>query len=423
MVQAASIDASWHSAVASIDSAWHAQVAGIEAGWQESVAGIHAGGVVAAAQAEASGRIAVAGIDAGWREGVAATEAQGQVSAAEAHAQGSIGAAQASASGQVSAATAQADATKQAAVTDANARVQSAQTQANATVQVASIDAGWHAGVATTEAGAVKYRADQELVGVKYSADSETSRLNLKLAFANDKFDTLLPIIENAVGYVLGTGTGTGGGTGGGIGFHAMGTPGPTMGFGGVLNASSELGSAGDYYQMGTYSRRVLSAGEIHMGGGDVKSGGIGFATAGTSVADAVAGTQLPLINTSGVLTPAQIQQQVNAAYARNDAKTTSETLRLVEDLAGKGFSANSPILSALRVGLTGQNLRSSILAEQQIRLEGAKANAELILASQKALSDQFIAQEGVLVDKDKNDVTRTVGIISAVMQMIGSAL
>jgi hypothetical protein len=76
-----------------------------------------------------------------------------------------------------------------------------------------------------------------------------------------------------------------------------------------------------------------------------------------------------------------------------------------------------------LRVGLTGQNLRSSILAEQQIRLEGAKANAELVLSAQKSLSEQFLAQEGVLVDHEKNEVTRTVGVISAVFQMVGSAL
>lgn len=158
------------------------------------------------------------------------------------------------------------------------------------------------------------------------------------------------------------------------------------------------------------------------MPAGDTKTDGIGFA-GGTSFPDQVAATQLPFIDTSGVLTPAQIQQQVNAAYARNDAKTNSETLRLIEDMSGRGFSANSPILSALRVGLTGQNLRTSILAEQQIRLEGAKANAEQVLASQKALSEQFIAQEGVLIDKDKNDVTRTVGVLSAISQLVGSAL
>jgi hypothetical protein len=158
------------------------------------------------------------------------------------------------------------------------------------------------------------------------------------------------------------------------------------------------------------------------MPSGDVKTDGIGHA-GGTSFADQVAATQLPFIDTSGVLTPAQIQQQVNAAYARNDAKTNSEALRLVEEMSGRGFSANSPILSALRVGLTGQNLRSSILAEQQIRLEGAKANAELVLSAQKSLSEQFLAQEGVLVDHEKNEVTRTVGVISAVFQMVGSAL
>jgi hypothetical protein len=158
------------------------------------------------------------------------------------------------------------------------------------------------------------------------------------------------------------------------------------------------------------------------MPGGDVKTDGIGFA-GGTSIPDQVAATRLPFISTSGVLTPAQVQAQVNAAYARNDAKTTTDIASLVEDMTGRGFSANSPILAALRVGLTGQSLRSSIEAETKIRFDSAKLNADAVFAGQKAISDQFIAQEGVLIDKDKNDVTRAVGILSAVMQMVGNAL
>lgn len=422
MVSAAGIDAGWHSGVASIEASARTTSSQIDADGQVQAAQAHAQGQVQAAQAQADAsrfaataesdaRVSAANIDANARISAANSEMQGQIQSSANHMQG-----------QVQAATTQANATTTAATTDANARTTAATIQANATVQAAGIDAGWHQGVANTEADATRYKADQDLVGVKYSADSETTRLNLKLAFANDKWNALLPIIEEALGIVSGVVDG-GSGSGGGIGFHAMATPGPTMGFGGVLSATGSAGDAGEYYQMGTYSRRVLSDREIRMGGGDIKSGGIGFAQAGTSVADAVAGTQLPFINTSGVLTPAQIQQQVNAAYARNDAKTTSETLALVESMSGRGFSANSPILSALRVGLTGQNLRSSILAEQQIRLEAAQANAEMVLNGQKALSDQFIAQEGVLIDKDKNDVTRTVGVLSAISQLIGSAL
>lgn len=163
------------------------------------------------------------------------------------------------------------------------------------------------------------------------------------------------------------------------------------------------------------------SVGPMQMGSGDVKSGGIGFAS-GSSVADAVAATQLPVINTTGVLTPAQIQQQVNAAYTRNDAKTQSATLDLIEQMTGRGFSANSPILNALQVGLLGQNLRASITAETQIRIQGAQANAEMLFNQQKAVSDQFIAQEGVLVDEQRNEVTRTVGVLSAIINLVAAA-
>src|SRR4051794_13178063 len=105
------------------------------------------------------------------------------------------------------------------------------------------------------------------------------------------------------------------------------------------------------------------------MAAGDDKTQGIGFANVVGPVANAVAGTRLPFISTSGVLTPAQVQQQVNSAYARNDARTVSEVRKLTGDMAGRGFSANSPILAALQVGLSGQNLRASLAAATQIRL------------------------------------------------------
>lgn len=160
------------------------------------------------------------------------------------------------------------------------------------------------------------------------------------------------------------------------------------------------------------------------MSSGDVKKGGIGFA-AGTNfgVADNVAATRLPFISTSGVLTPSQVQQQVNAAYARNDAKTQSELRKLTGDMAGRGFSGTSPILAALQVGLVGQGLRASIQAATQIRLDAAKLNADAVFDGQKAVSEQFIQQEQVMLDDAKNTTARVVGVLGAVAQMIGSAL
>jgi hypothetical protein len=268
--------------------------------------------------------------------------------------------------------------------------------------------------VATINAAANNYSADQVLAGVNVHEAAETYRLNLKLAFAKDRFEEVFPLVGGVAS------SGSSSSSGGSIGFHALANPGPVMS--GPVMSGRDF-TVGGGMEMGYYSRTpVRDFGDIRMGSGDVKTGGIGFAT-GASVADAVAATQLPFISTSGVLTPAQIQQQINASNAKNDTRTQSEIRRLVSDLSGRGFSSNSPIISALRVGLIGQNLRANIEGTTQIQIENAKLNADAMFAGQKAVSDQFNAQEQVLVSIAVNDTTRVVGVLKAVTEMVGSAL
>lgn len=155
---------------------------------------------------------------------------------------------------------------------------------------------------------------------------------------------------------------------------------------------------------------------------GDVKSQGIGFAS-GTSIPDTAAATQLPIISTSGVLTPAQIQQQINKAWATAAAKLATDQLELTEDLTGRGFSANSPMLLMLNSALSGQCLSGQLLAESEIVYNTAKLNSEAIFASQTEVSKQFQQQEQILVDVQRNQVTQVVGIVQAVCGMVGAAI
>lgn len=418
MIGAAEASAGGAIGAAGAEAAGHIGAAAASAAGNVSAATASAAGQVSAAEASANGVIGAAGLHADAQISSATLESAAQTASAKLHADAQLSSAEASAAAQVTSAQSSADGSVAAATAHATGMIQAAQATATAQVSSATIDASWHQGVATTELTGVEYRADKDYAAAVYHETAETARLNLKLDFANDKFNVLLPVIDQALGIV----SGSGGSSGGGLGFHSSTTNSP-MGFGSVIGDNVSMSGQASGEDIGYYSyKRAGVFSPLRMGSGDIKSGGIGFA-AGATVADAVAGTQLPFIDTSGVLTPAQIQQQVNSAYARNDAKTNSETLSLIESMTGRGFSANSPILAALRVGLTGQNLRSSILAEQSIRLEGAKANAEQVLNSQKALSDQFLAQEGVLVDEQKNDVTRTVGIIQAISSLVGSAL
>jgi hypothetical protein len=347
----------------------------IRVGGDETVANIESTSRTTTAQIQGQFAAQVAQIDAGWHAGVASTEAAAQTAVAS---------------------------------TDAAARTSVASTAANAQISTANIESSWRNSIANIELTGTEYRADKEYEGVLFHENSETNRLNMTLAFAEDKWNALLPVITGVASEFTS-------GSGGQIGFGAHSPQGPTM--------HSGRTSGLDEFQVGTYWSK--SAGLLqppHMGGGDVKSGGIGFASGG-SLADAVAATQLPFISPSGVLTPNEIQQQVNNEWATAAAKAASDQLQLVSDLTGRGFSANSPILQALNVSISGQALRGSLASELQLRLAAAKDNAEQSFSGQTALSDQYLKQEGVLVDSARNDVQRVVGVLQAVAGMIGSAL
>ena len=143
-------------------------------------------------------------------------------------------------------------------------------------------------------------------------------------------------------------------------------------------------------------------------------------ASTGTTTPGLKQWPDLPFISTAGVLTPAQIQMQVNAAWARNDSRTQAQILQTQRELAGRGFSSNSPLLEALKVGYIGQNFRANNDAATSIRIQSAQANAEQILNGQKAVADQFNNQQGVVLESEKNQVTRQVGLVGALAQLIG---
>jgi ribosomal protein L22 len=124
-----------------------------------------------------------------------------------------------------------------------------------------------------------------------------------------------------------------------------------------------------------------------------------------------------------GVFSPAQIQKQVNASLARNDSRTAAQILQAQTELAGRGFSSNSPLLEALKSSYLGQNLRSNADAETQIRLQSAQANAEQILKAQELAVTETQAKQGIILENVKNVNTRLIGTAGVWAQLIGSAL
>lgn len=304
---------------------------------------------------------------------------------------------------------------------EATARTQTAQVEGQYRVLVAQAEGTWHVEVATIESTASNYRADKELAGVNAHEAGENNRLGVKLAFAQSIYDQIKPIIQQ----IVDAGTDILGGSGGSGGFNPTGlyapTPQPSAPMGFRMSAApGDVTRTADV--MGFHSHRHLDPGPPVVAMGDLDPPVDAGQGVGGSTAAAVTVT-VPYIASRGVFTPTQLQQQVNAAYARNDARTQTQIRQAQGDLAGRGFSSTSPILDALRVGFVTANLRASIEAATQIRLQSAQANVDAVFRAQQAKSEQYLKQEDVLINAAQVAVQRQVGILNAVASLVGGVL
>jgi hypothetical protein len=322
------------------------QVAHINAEAQTAVAQIGTGNQTAVAQIEANARVHAAQIGATAQTQSATTGANAQTQSATTGANAQIASASTTAGAHVSAAKLSADATTGAAQTDAQSRVSAAQIQAAAQLQSSQIDADARNSTANTQATAERYSADQQLAGITLHEQAENGRLNTKLVYAEAKFNTVFPFVQQSLGQAQA---------------GAAGTP-QTPG----LNLNP------------------------------------------------------PFVSTRGVFTPSEVQAQVNLAYARNDSRTQSLIRQAQGDLAGRGFSSNSPLLDALKLGLNGLNLKANNEAATAIRFQAAQANADRQSKGQELANQQFVGVQTLVLDSERNAVTRQVGLVSAIAQMVG---
>lgn len=96
------------------------------------------------------------------------------------------------------------------------------------------------------------------------------------------------------------------------------------------------------------------------------------------------------------------IQHQVNATRAQNDAATASQQHALSQSLAGKGYGSNSPLALQLGVGLANQNLQTNTGAEQDLRFKSAQANANQAIALQNAAETSYANRNQEQIERDK---------------------
>lgn len=127
-----------------------------------------------------------------------------------------------------------------------------------------------------------------------------------------------------------------------------------------------------------------------------------------------------PFVSASGYYSAGDIQAQVNATFARNDSRTATQVRQMQGDLAGRGFSSNSPLAAMLSVGLFGQNLQANTEGEREARFRATKENGDAVFQAQQLLQQQFNQQQQAALESEKNQVTRQVGLVGSLAQLIG---
>jgi len=85
----------------------------------------------------------------------------------------------------------------------------------------------------------------------------------------------------------------------------------------------------------------------------------------------------LPAINDSPIYNQQQIQEQMNAGFAANDARTATLMRQLGQSAAGRGFGGMSPAIEAQRTQLGIANNQANATLQRELPMQYAQANAD----------------------------------------------
>jgi hypothetical protein len=151
----------------------------------------------------------------------------------------------------------------------------------------------------------------------------------------------------------------------------------------GASRFGSKMGTLAERLQMQRFNQ-VFPYLQGQMGN---QGGGGGLAPGGNS-------GQGPRIDAAPIYNTQQIQGQVNAATAANNATAANQSARDATTLAGRGFGANSPLLQALQMGRQNQAMAANTGNEREIRWNAAGGNAQHLLGAQQAREGQFASRQ-----------------------------
>lgn len=124
-------------------------------------------------------------------------------------------------------------------------------------------------------------------------------------------------------------------------------------------------------------------------------------------------GTSTPEIDRSAIWNEQQIQARVNQARAQNDQSMSGMMRRTGESLASQGFGSRSPLLASLMQNAFMQNLAANTGAENNLRWEAARGNADQLLASQTAFEKAKLDRAQAAIQQQNQGLA----LLNALMQ------
>jgi hypothetical protein len=128
---------------------------------------------------------------------------------------------------------------------------------------------------------------------------------------------------------------------------------------------------------------------------------------------------QQPNISDAPVYNNQQIQEQVNASRAGNDASLASRQRANNQELSGRGFGSRSPLAMMMNQAMFGQNLAANTQAENKLRFDAAGANAGQVLKAQSAREGQYASRQQEDIERNK---VRSSLITSLFGSLMGAA-
>lgn len=100
--------------------------------------------------------------------------------------------------------------------------------------------------------------------------------------------------------------------------------------------------------------------------------------------------TPQPGIDTSGIWSPDQIQQRVNASTANTDRAAATQIRGQQQSAGAKGFGTQSPLVAALQQQALGQAAGTNAEQDNSIRWNAAEGNRKMVLDAEKARLDAW---------------------------------